>query len=410
MLNKIFLIVLLATISISSHSLEIEIRTVVVDGIGKDIESATQRSAESALIHFVGSFVDATKSFEKRKVIRDGVKSQTKKISSKVREYSQGVIQSIDVLDVVVRDDGLIQVTSKVSVRIEDFKNYIKETTLAGKKIKKGLFAKMKAKKEQTRNLSELIFDKLKDVFSSAVMVPVIDGEIEEVTNLYALDWMNKKFPGEGYVLKIPVKVTLNPAFLENFMTVLDETADKKFKGYVPSKINRPHIYSIVIADFEENPSMRRYLSVADFANKSIALLKEPRDVVVYLFPERSVRSLCEQTLLRTATQEFKHQFSQNIRMSFVSENGSILRDETLSYKGLYWGGQSSPQSSIHMNMFKGDGYGRTHTNASLVSMVVISDDGCGVFIDTESEFFILTKVSSEIAENISKVTLRYVQ
>lgn len=100
--------------------------------------------------------------------------------------------------------------------------------------------------------------------------------------------------------------------------------------------------------------------------------------------------------------------------MSFVSENGSRLRGETFIYN-LHGRMQSSPQSVIYRNTGMVNNRLSRNTqllryDASFVSMVVIAPDGCGVFIDTESKFSILTKVSSEIADNISKVTLRYVQ
>ena len=112
-----------------------ETATVIAEGLGKDIESAVQMAAEAALTQVVGSFIDSSKLIEKRKEIRDGIKTRTKTITSKLSEYSQGSIQRLDVLE-VEDDDGLTRVTAKVTVRIEDFKHYILETVLAEKKIK----------------------------------------------------------------------------------------------------------------------------------------------------------------------------------------------------------------------------------------------------------------------------------
>ena len=48
-------------------------------GVGKDIESAIQNAAEAALTQVVGSFIDSNKLIEKRKEIKNGIKTQTKK-------------------------------------------------------------------------------------------------------------------------------------------------------------------------------------------------------------------------------------------------------------------------------------------------------------------------------------------
>ena len=111
-----------------------ETSTVISSGVGKDIESAIQNAAEAALTQVVGSFIDTNKLIEKRKEIKNGIKTQSKKVSSKVSQYSQGSIQSLDIIDVVEKG-GLTYVTVKVSVRIEDFEKYMKKIVSAEKKV-----------------------------------------------------------------------------------------------------------------------------------------------------------------------------------------------------------------------------------------------------------------------------------
>jgi len=90
----------------------------IAEGLGKDIESAVQRAAEAALTQVVGSFIDSDKLIEKRKQIKDGIKTQTKTITSKLSEYSQGIIQRLEILE-IVKKNSLVRVTAKVTVRIE---------------------------------------------------------------------------------------------------------------------------------------------------------------------------------------------------------------------------------------------------------------------------------------------------
>ena len=129
-------------------------------GVGKDIESAIQNAAEAALTQVVGSFIDTNKLIEKRKEIKNGIKTQSKKVSSKVSQYSQGSIQSLDIIDVEEKE-GLTYATVKVSVRIEDFEKYIKKIVSAEKKVKKGLLSKIKIKRKQSKNLSDIFINKL---------------------------------------------------------------------------------------------------------------------------------------------------------------------------------------------------------------------------------------------------------
>ena len=117
-----------------------KIQTVIGDGMGSNIESALQNAAENALKNVVGSFVTSDKMAERYTQISDGVKSETKKLSSKTHEYSQGSIQSIDIVE-SKQDGAIFRVTAKVSVRIADFRQYITKAVEGDAKVSRGLFA-----------------------------------------------------------------------------------------------------------------------------------------------------------------------------------------------------------------------------------------------------------------------------
>jgi|LWDU01.1.fsa_nt_gi ribosomal protein L12E/L44/L45/RPP1/RPP2 len=428
MKRKISTLIVFLILSIGSHAQET--MTVVADGVGKNIESATQRAAEAALTQVVGSFIDSTKMIEKRKEIRDGVKKQTKKISSKISEYSQGMIQSIEVLE-VSDDDGFTRVTAKVSVRIEDFKNYIKQTVFTEKKVRKGLLSKIKIKKKQSEKLSDLIVKKvLEPIMATEVITPVISGEIEEVTDLNIIDYMNKKVPGDGYIVKIPVKVTLNPDFIENFINILDETAVQKFEGGdISDAKNTKRVYAILIGDFLNSavfgPSGDKtpYISLLDFSgggggyysekfSKTIGelsrggvLVKNPEDIMMYVFPQRSVSNLCqatESTWMSLGGSTYGSDYIPNIKMLFVSKNGSILRKELIKYKG-----NSKNHSSSFSIILPELG---EVSNISILNVNIKIKNRCMVLIDTESTYNIITKVSEDVLVRADKVRFSYVR
>lgn len=151
-----------------------EIRVVVTDGLGTDIPSAAQNAAQNALIQVVGSFMDATKVLEKRVEIQEGVRTQSSKIDTNIKEYSQGSIQGFEVLDVTTQA-GLTKVTAKVSVRMEDFKTYIKksaegEVTVAGE----SLFAKAATETKQTANKTAMLYEN--------VILPIASGQALDFT------------------------------------------------------------------------------------------------------------------------------------------------------------------------------------------------------------------------------------
>jgi hypothetical protein len=408
-------------ILMSSYAVAAEVETVVSDGYGLTIQSATQRAAEAALIQVVGGFMDSTTMVEKIEEIRDGIRVQTDKIDSKISEYSQGVIQSIKVLD-VLDDGGLMRVTAEVSVRVEDFTSYIKETVFSVKKLDNaqviGLISKIKVNKKQTKNLVELVVNKvLKDILSTQVIVQVIDGEIEEVTSLKMIEYMDKKVPGEGYVISVPVKATLNSSFIENALRILDETSEQKLESLsdLSNTELRASWYAVFLADFETN-SLRSL-------NKSNGI-QVPEDMLSYIFPERSTKDLCNATSglvgWGNAGMDLNHHVP-DIKMSFLSKTGSVLRNETIRIKRKYSHNpfkQASAFSEVFLDydfseVFRGYNGQRSRKSpqSSMLTTTFREDRGtikCYMFIDTESEYRIVTKVTEDVFVNTDKIVLSY--
>lgn len=430
-LSRVYLLFLLSVLS--SVCLAEDISTVIAEGMGRDVESATQRAAEAALTQVVGSFIDSSKMVEKRKVIRDGIKSQTKNISSKISEYSQGSIQSIEVLD-AIDEDGLIRVSAKVSVRIEDFEHYIRESVLAEKKVKKGLLSKIKIKNKQSESATDLVVEKiLKDIISYQVIDPAINGEIEEVIDLDRVEIMDKLVHGEGYIVKIPVKASLRSNFLKNATRILDEVAENKYEGYSISQAEQPErLYAVLVGDFvydspETSDRKRIYKYLHEMATKkrgkglyyglirslspSISI-KNPEMLSTYIFPERASGDLCKATEM-LGKANYVRMFAPNIKVSFLSESGNVLREEILTVTGSDY----SPDGIMSSYSFVAPPYKTMHrdrfgnSTPILLSYISKNREGheCMVYIDTDTEYSIITKVSEEVLGNTEKVTLKYI-
>ena len=112
-----------------------ELETVSAIGYGEDVNSATQNAVQSALTQVVGSFIDADNFIKQKTEIQNAVSKTSKTISSSFSSYSQGSVESLSVLDVA--DAGSMKkVTASVTIRVEDFKRYIREVALGEAKVK----------------------------------------------------------------------------------------------------------------------------------------------------------------------------------------------------------------------------------------------------------------------------------
>ena len=432
MLKKALFCCVLFFVALPAHAEETA--TVITEGLGKDIERAVQMAAEAALTQVVGSFIDSDKLIEKRKEIKDGIKTQTKSISSKLSEYSQGSIERLDVIE-VEEEDGLTRVTAKVTVRIEDFKHYIKETVLAEKKIKKGLLGKLKAKEKQAGGVADLLIDKVfNPLLDFQVVIPKIVGEIEAVENPETLKLFN---PGDGeYVLKFDVEVALNPDYLANATRVLEETAKERFQIH-----NYPELDDAKKESFNADTSAviavgapfgiplqafnNACKSSIGYAFQNICSFHKPP--VFYTYPARNIK-LCEK-LYKVIKPRYTNSryIVPTLSLQFVSADGDILREEILSNQEYTFNEPRFVTNYNSSNKYKTtevwfrdgsiapDSYDQKHTSGMAVPFIRLdvgrynSDHGkCRFAIKSSTTFTIVTKVSEDVLGKTEKITLKY--
>ena len=217
-----------------------QLETVTAIGYGEDVNGATQNAVESALTQVVGSFIDAENFIKQKTEIQNAVSKTSKTISSSFSSYSQGSVESLTVIDVV--DSGSMKkVTASVTIRVEDFKRYIREVAMGEAKVTEGLFAKTKVKQSQGANLVELVVDKVlaparnyeaADIKVGEVSL-VDEAKIERAVASAKIDFENKT------LVRIPVTVGIRQDFLDNAYKVLDETSADRFKGSQIQSINK---------------------------------------------------------------------------------------------------------------------------------------------------------------------------
>ena len=209
-----------------------DLETVTAIGYGEDVNGATQNAVESALTQVVGTFIDADNFMKQKTEIINAVSKTSKTISSSFSSYSQGSVESLLILDVA--DTGSMKkVTASVTIRIEDFKRYIREVAMGEAKIKGGLFAKAKAKQSQGGNLAELVVDKILSPARNYEAVDIKIGEVSLVEDFGIKEAAtNAKLNLDNKILvRVPVTVQIKQDFLENAYKILDETSVDRYKG-----------------------------------------------------------------------------------------------------------------------------------------------------------------------------------
>jgi hypothetical protein len=143
-------------------------REVTAEGVGADVPSAVRNAAFNALAAVVGSFVDARRAVERQTQIEDGLRRESQRISVDIREYSQGSIRRLEVLD--ARLDGpLTRVRIRASIKDETFKAYVHQLAEGSTPIDgTALFGQASTARSQGRSQAAILFDR--------VVVPVLDG------------------------------------------------------------------------------------------------------------------------------------------------------------------------------------------------------------------------------------------
>ena len=108
------------------------IKTVIATGYGSNLNEAVLNGAQDALKQVVGSFIDSETLIKKETVIDKSVINRTKNIKKDIANYSQGSIKHFKLLD-TKKNGSIFVVKARADVRVEDFKEYIKNSTSSRK-------------------------------------------------------------------------------------------------------------------------------------------------------------------------------------------------------------------------------------------------------------------------------------
>ena len=138
-------------------------------GRGENYNKAAQNAAKNALTEVVGSFLDSQTLVNKKTIIEDGLIERTKEIRVDISEYSQGSIQSLEIIS-TYEENALSVVIAKVRVRINDFRRYIQKLSSGSTEVAASIFATVASDMENK--------DQMMKIFLSKLIKPVAEGKV----------------------------------------------------------------------------------------------------------------------------------------------------------------------------------------------------------------------------------------
>lgn len=263
------------------------IRDVIVQGYGKDVADAAQNAAQNALTQVVGSFIDAEKFLAKRIEIQDGVRKETRDIRTDVREYSQGVIKSFEVVE--VKQEALTVVTARVAVRIDDSRVLVKRVTEGSAEISPGLFAQMKTEErqsgDQAKMLHQRIFRPLIDREHLRIRIDNIrpltqsgfDRTHPVMAALSRMEFSRRHSPTS--IVSLKATVSFDDAFLAEMAETLNELSSQNQRVSVIHRDRNRHSWLIAL----NREIRRRERSDQQDPNRLWIALAEPNERVNFV-------------------------------------------------------------------------------------------------------------------------------
>jgi hypothetical protein len=107
------------------------------------------------------------KYFNKRTEINNGIREQSRSIETKTREYSQGSIKSLEILE-TTQDNGLFRVSARVEVKREDFGAWVEKLaagqTIIGEDIRNSIASGETQKKieaDKVKNARDILINSI---------------------------------------------------------------------------------------------------------------------------------------------------------------------------------------------------------------------------------------------------------
>jgi hypothetical protein len=398
-------------------------KEIISEGVGSTIPEAAQNAAQNALTNIVGSFIDSSKALEKKVQIEQGIRNETKTISTDIKEYSQGTIRKFEILQVTGGQGDLVRVQARIVVRIEDFRAYVNKLAEAEIKIDEGLFAQMKTEQKQNENIGALLFDK--------VLLPIVDGQairfsvgapkpysqsnIPEQLKLRFYSVLEKIDTSKTVV--IPVEASLDKDFIENINKIFVSTAKDKYRTQLDS-------LTVDLSNMRQSSGSNWQSDVLLLINDELASNRQNLVFDVYRFSNArkilETRSPWSEALVtgqgtgqwNGKYETFHRSFPTPVKtlvVEFLDAAGSVLQRDEESFN-----------SNGAINQIQGKGvrlYVLGYTSQvlefsspwSLVGMYTTGGGSASPVIRTKSNFLILSVLEDKTLVNAKSISVKLI-
>jgi hypothetical protein len=147
-------------------------------------------------------------------------------LQENIREYSQGSIQSFEVISASV-EGGL---SRKVGVRVEDFKAYMRKVAVGETQLGDALSPTIKVELDKQKVLEDFLYEKIGRAIILGEVQNIMVGQAQTIASsglpegtIQGRDYMN---PAATVVF--PVRVALKPEYQQNLLKTLENTAARK--------------------------------------------------------------------------------------------------------------------------------------------------------------------------------------
>lgn len=370
--------------------------------------TAAQNAAHNALTQVVGSFIDAEKMLEKKVEIRDGLISQVKNIKSDIKEYSQGSIKSFEVIN-VREDNGIIVVTAKAVVQVEELANYFK-TIVGGEQEIKGisLFAQAATKSAQNRDKVSILLDNIISPLNDVIQFQISDPKSYNASELrresaqlknrpdlndqiLAIESMANSF-GRENIFEFDIIATLDEGFLRS--------ASQSLEGIAKSH----HKIRKELGTVERGDNYRNRLSEDDFP---VYLQSKNSSYTSYIIGDTRSR-LKNSGEMAAFYGDCLNDISNFKPISLVVEfsdgEGNVLQEEIVNEQAL--SGRVVKVMVLALdypNGFAGSPWTMGIRNTRILCQI----EGPGLYILKERRFKLLVAIDQEKLAMIKKISLK---
>ncbi|MBM1169655.1 SH3 domain-containing protein [Microvirga arabica] len=367
------------------------VRTVLASGIGEDVEGASKNAAENALKQVVGTFIDA----DTQLTIQEGIRSETVSIDSKVREYSQGSIRGFEPVK-VTQDGKFVRVDAKVSIRIDDFKAYVKKLGQGEGELGGDLPIAIVENIDKQKNAEEIVYERKATILAGEVSdigvgQPKMFTESSLSNDRGTLQYVQTRKMNTTATIVIPVSVRLKQNFLGNLVETYRQIASNQ-EEVAAHPWARNMTYSCQV-----NNRQRSGFSVGILRNKFWATSKYTEMMNrgqggddffdVYTFDEVRPR----QSIMAVNAGGMRTDIP-NLRLSFVDKEGEIIKEHRF--------GENHSSNAKHF--VHHDGSDQTPWN-----LVTSNYQNCYV-VAARSDFYLIVEVDAETISRRPKFVVKF--